>query len=50
MNFYASRSTIDTGLQTILNETTPPTDEGGAPIIQQIVQKDVTINSAWAPV
>jgi hypothetical protein len=42
LNFYASRSTIDTGVQTILSRLIT----GSSNTFQQIVQKDVTINSA----
>jgi hemolysin activation/secretion protein len=42
MNFYASRSTIDTGVQTIVDRFIT----GSSNTFQQIVQKDITINSA----
>jgi len=44
LNFYASRSAIDTGLANTLNQTVSNPTNGT--FIHQIVQQDVTINSA----
>ena len=44
LNFYASRSTIDTGVTTLLNENLYNTN--GNSLDRQDVQQDITINSA----